>query len=250
MPNLIRTSLTQLARFGASRRFSTMVKYLGQQEAIDVDQELFNEYRFSVDQLMELAGLSCATAIAKCFPDKVGQKVLVCCGVGNNGGDGLVCARHLALFGYKPEVLYVQWRDPSKTLFHNLVHQCERMDIPFIETSQVDPDYGLVVDALFGFSFKPPVREAFVPIMEALKKTQVPICSVDIPSGWHVEDGCPEEGGIQPELLISLTAPKKCALKFKGKFHYIGGRFVPPELEAKYEMCLPKYPGTECCVRI
>lgn len=66
-----------------------------------IDQELFNEYSFSVDQLMELAGLSCATAVAKAYP--VSQMtnhgtVLVISGPGNNGGDGLVCARHLKMF--------------------------------------------------------------------------------------------------------------------------------------------------------
>lgn len=58
----------------------------------------------------------------------------------------------------------------------------------------------------------------------------------------------PPQGGIQPEMLISLTAPKKCAEQFKGKYHYLGGRFVPPKLEAKYNMNLPQYPGTESCV--
>lgn len=43
----------------------TTVRHLNQQEAISVDQELFNDYQFSVDQLMELAGLSCAHAIAQ-----------------------------------------------------------------------------------------------------------------------------------------------------------------------------------------
>lgn len=61
-----------------------MVKFLGQQEAIDIDVELFNEYKYSVDQLMELAGLSCAVSISKCFPpNTLGNKsVLVCCGPG------------------------------------------------------------------------------------------------------------------------------------------------------------------------
>lgn len=66
-----------------------------QEEAINVDIELFNEYGYSVDQLMELAGLSIATAIAK---EYTANKVLICCGPGNNGGDGLVAARHLKLF--------------------------------------------------------------------------------------------------------------------------------------------------------
>lgn len=44
------------------------MNYLTQSEAAALDQELFNEYKFSVDQLMELAGLSVATAVARVFP--------------------------------------------------------------------------------------------------------------------------------------------------------------------------------------
>jgi len=54
---------------------------------------------FSIDQLMELAGLSCAEATATAFPER-SRKVLVVAGPGNNGGDGLVAARHLTHFGY------------------------------------------------------------------------------------------------------------------------------------------------------
>lgn len=66
------------------------MKYLTQQEATDIDVKLFNQYKFSVDQLMELAGLSCSHAIVKAFPvDKLKHnKILICCGPGNNGGDG------------------------------------------------------------------------------------------------------------------------------------------------------------------
>lgn len=79
--------------------FDVINTLCSQEEAINVDLELFNEYGFSVDQLMELAGLSVASAIAKECPAVDGSnRVLVCCGPGNNGGDGLVAARHLKLF--------------------------------------------------------------------------------------------------------------------------------------------------------
>ena len=45
----------------------------------------------------------------------------------------------------------------------------------------------MIVDALFGFSFKPPVRETFVPVLEALAQTTTPIASVDIPSGLSIK---------------------------------------------------------------
>lgn len=41
----------------------------------------------------------------------------------------------------------------------------------------------MIVDALFGFSFKPPVRDQFVPIVEMMSKTEVPVASIDVPSG-------------------------------------------------------------------
>ncbi|XP_032010085.1 NAD(P)H-hydrate epimerase isoform X2 [Hylobates moloch] len=177
--------------------------------------------------------------------------VLVICGPGNNGGDGLVCARHLKLFGYEPTIYYP--KRPNKPLFTALVTQCQKMDIPFLgempsEPMMIDELYELVVDAIFGFSFKGDVREPFYSILSVLKGLTVPIASIDIPSGWDVEKG--NSGGIQPDLLISLTAPKKSAAQFTGRYHYLGGRFVPPALEKKYQLNLPPYPDTECVYRL
>ncbi|XP_012286862.1 NAD(P)H-hydrate epimerase isoform X1 [Orussus abietinus] len=227
-----------------------MVRYLEQTEAINIDKDLFERYRFSVDQLMELAGQSCAVVIAKCYPlvKSASNNVLICCGPGNNGGDGLVCARHLKLFGYAPEIYYP--KRTSNRLYENLLHQCTENDIPIVESTEKFKELNkniVIIDALFGFSFKPPVRDEFVPIMNILKSTVIPICSIDIPSGWNVENG-PSKGDINPETLISLTAPKMCARHFKGKYHYLGGRFVPKKLEIQYDLQLPEYPGTDLVV--
>lgn len=73
--------------------YFTGLRYLGQSEAIAVDEELFNEYKFSVDQLMEMAGLSVATAIYRVYGEShKGSDVLAVAGPGNNGGDAIVCS--------------------------------------------------------------------------------------------------------------------------------------------------------------
>lgn len=52
---------------------------------------------FSIDQLMELAGLACAQTLQRVYGPEKYPRVLVCCGPGNQGGDGLVAARHLGM---------------------------------------------------------------------------------------------------------------------------------------------------------
>jgi NAD(P)H-hydrate repair Nnr-like enzyme with NAD(P)H-hydrate epimerase domain len=148
-------------------------------------------------QLMELAGLSVASAVhleyERC------KRVLILVGPGNNGGDGLVAARHLWQFGHQVEAstMYVQRvgqchakvclftsygrevehtlrlstnavslqicypKRTDKPLFHGLVKQCEAHGIGFVEPEQLPSEPGklseradVVVDSLFGFSFK------------------------------------------------------------------------------------------------
>ncbi|KAJ8600098.1 hypothetical protein CTAYLR_003450 [Chrysophaeum taylorii] len=221
------------------------LRLLSQAEAVAVDEALFQH--FSVDSLMELAGLSVAEAIATHYEEA--SKVLCVCGPGNNGGDGLVAARHLKEFGFEPEVVYP--KRSAKPLFQNLESQMREMRIPVRDN--LPPDLGefdVVVDAIFGFSFTPPVRPPFDSILRDLVESKVPVVSVDIPSGWHVEDGPPTSGlSLAPAVLVSLTAPKKCAAKFEGP-HYLGGRFVPPTIFEAFGFSQPPFPKTSQVVRL
>jgi len=222
-------------------------KYLSQVDAAALDQDLFNEYRYSVAQLMELAGFSCAAAIRKTYNPNQHRRVLVVCGPGNNGGDGLVAARHLAMMGFDSHT-YVP-KLTALPLYQNLAHQCLKHGIQSLTVCptalDIDSNYDIVVDALFGFSFKPPIRDTMVPIMTALADTKIPCCSIDIPSGWNVDNGPPADGPIiRPSLLISLSAPKNCVKHYDG-IHFLGGRFLPPGIIEKYNLDLPAYPDAD-----
>mgnify|MGYP002394276944 FL=1 len=169
---------------------------------------------------------------------------------GNNGGDGLVCARHLKLFGYDPLIVYPKRTD--KELYKNLVTQCEKMDIQVVDKIPSEKKFNLIVDAIFGFGFSGEIREPFGQILKQLKQLEssTPIVSIDVPSGWDVEKGPTKSDDLQPECVISLTAPKNCMKHFQGKYHFVGGRFVPKSLQDKYELVLPIYSSSEQIVQI
>ncbi|TFK18022.1 YjeF N-terminal domain-like protein [Coprinopsis marcescibilis] len=231
------------------------LRYISARIAQQIDEELMGTVgAFSIDQLMELAGLACAQTLATAYSKHTYARVLVCCGPGNQGGDGLVAARHLGMFGYKPTV-YMP-KPGSKDIYKRLEKQCVNMDIPILPPSNDVDDLkkalatsDVILDAIFGFSFKPPIRAPFDSVLPLLTDSRLPIVSVDIPSGWDVEKGDSFGVGLKPSVLISLTAPKEGVKDFTGR-HFLGGRFVPKLLEQKYQLNLPRYPGVEQIVEL
>ena len=255
-----------LSRRVAMHSTSTRYSYLNQSEAQQIDVDLMSpRLGFSIYQLMELAGLSCASAIREEYPPTTHPAVLVLCGPGNNGGDGLVCARHLHQFGYpNVQVSYPKFKAENE-LYNGLVTQLKSLGLSFVDTDEATRlikarETNVVVDAMFGFSFTGVPREPFATLISAtagaLQDGDRPgnnfaVACIDVPSGFHVEDG--DVHGlypVHPHMLISLTAPKLCAKTFRGNVHYLGGRFVPPAIAEKYNLVLPLYPGTSQCVKI
>ncbi|VDM77363.1 unnamed protein product [Strongylus vulgaris] len=209
---------------------------------------------------MELAGLACAKAVHAQYSK---GKVLVLCGPGNNGGDGFVCARHLQQFvgccdyifqlslvhkGFEPSILYP--KQSKSDLMQSLVKQCTGMGITVMEKLPTLSDFSLIVDAFFGFSFRPPLREPFGEIIDAVTKSGIFVFAIDIPSGWDVENGPPSEGSyVHPHGIISLTAPKLCVRDWTGP-HFVGGRFVPKRLAEEHNLLLPNYPNADQIVKL
>ncbi|KAH8170008.1 hypothetical protein LIA77_10552 [Sarocladium implicatum] len=222
------------------------IKTLGAKAAAALDQELMSTCAFSIDQLMELAGLSVSQAVFRVHPIEKGPRVLVACGPGNNGGDGLVAARHLFYYGYKPTIFYP--KRSKNELYQRLAKQLEDLEVPFTDNfSSAVQSTDHIVDAIFGFSFSGEVREPFPAVIEALQSTKLPVTSVDAPSSWDIENGPPKSGlgsSFMPTALVSLTAPKPLVQHFKGR-HFVGGRFVSPSIAKKYNFDIPKYEGID-----
>lgn len=231
------------------------LKTLGPKAAADLDSDLMSESGgFTIDQLMELAGLSVSQAIFAVHPPSLGKRILLACGPGNNGGDGLVAARHLHHYGYTPTVYYP--KPTAKPIFDGLQKQLHNLHITFANDrpfSDLADETDLIVDALFGFSFSPPVRNPFDEAITVMERKVKPVLAVDTPSSWHVEDGPQDEGvgaKYMPDYLISLTAAKPNVGRFKGKRHFIGGRFLGEDVAKKYGLNIPEYQGIDQIVEV
>lgn len=228
------------------------MRYITAKEAADLDAKLMSvEGGWSLDQLMELAGLSVAHALQR-LTDYETCRTLIIVGPGNNGGDGLVAARHLALANYKVTVLYPKVK--SHGIYPRLVKQLQSLDVrvesdPAFTIQQSDYDY--IIDAIFGFSFSGEVRQPFDRIIQDLSHSSIPILSVDIPSSWDVSEGSPSKGHVgcnfMPTALISLSAPKPCSRYFRGR-HFLGGRFLSSSFMNEHG--LPAYRGSEQIVEL
>lgn len=95
---------------------------------------------------------------------------------------------------------------------------------------------------------------------EARRKVP-PIVSVDIPSGWDVNKGNPDGKYCNPQVILSLTAPKVGIRAFTlasmqsnetdipGR-HFLGGRFIPEQVEEKFDLALPAYAGDSQIVEV
>ena len=81
------------------------LRTVSQTEAAQIDEQLMGTYQIGLEQLMEVAGLAVAQAVPLAFPSSI-HRIVVVCGPGNNGGDGLVAARYLHGFGFQVSVVY------------------------------------------------------------------------------------------------------------------------------------------------
>jgi NAD(P)H-hydrate epimerase len=126
------------------------------------------------------------------------------------------------------------------------------LDVEFIDNLNSISQFQLIIDAVFGFSFKAGnIRAPFDSILNSINRSEVPILSVDIPSGWDVDNGFVEGGVRTPAVLVSLTAPKPVA-KFipEGTAHYVGGRFIGTKFAEKYGIDQFDYKGYDQVLKL
>jgi len=141
----------------------------------------------------------------------VRQNILILCGGGNNGGDGLAVARHLHNHGHN--ILIALSTDPAKIQGEAPINWriVEAMNLPCVPWEKAFgqlPSPQLIIDAIFGTGLTAPPRPPFAQIVQRISAMNRPIMSIDIPSGLDCDTGKPLGACIRATRTVTFVAEK------------------------------------------
>jgi NAD(P)H-hydrate epimerase len=201
------------------------MRYLSRHQAQLIDRLSLERYHIPTIVLMENAARAAADLICDILDHNCLGQVLLLCGPGNNGGDGLALARHMHNRGAEPHILLTsdpaRYKDEALTNFRIT----QAMNIP---TRPADPAKlaharpTVVVDAIFGTGLHQRPRDPFDELAAAAMATGAPILSIDIPSGLDADTGEPlSHHTVRAAHTITFVAPK-LGFSFPAADPYLG----------------------------
>ena len=183
-----------------------------------VEQAAINEYGIPGLVLMENAGLAVVKAIREIFAGQLAKRrILILAGKGNNGGDGLVVARHLLNAGADPKIFLlgkpeelqgdaaVNWQIARKMAIPYQQILAER-DLNLLRVGLMYTE--LVVDAIFGTGFKGAMPGLTAQVISLVNEAEKPVVAVDLPTGTAADSGAVDGACIQAAQTVTFGLPK------------------------------------------
>ena len=220
----------------------------------EVDRLMIEEYGILLIQMMENAGRNLAEQARRMVGgDLIDRHILVLCGVGNNGGGGMVAARHLYNRGAHVRAKLVgdtshlkdipahQWR------ILNTLGLTEDV-IPNLESTD------LIIDAIIGYGLTGNPRGQVAEWIARVNAASFPVLALDTPSGLDTTTGIPGTPCIKATATLTLALPK-VGLLTREAAPYVGGLFladisVPPVLYQRLGFRVPPLFVTDTIVKL
>ena len=198
-----------------------MIELLSNAEMAEADRRTIAGGVAGID-LMERAGRAVADAVSARHP--AGSRIAVVAGPGNNGGDGFVAARLLAVRGYRVEVLLVgdaarlkgdaalaakQWAGSVAPALPGA------LQAPVPSDGAID----VVIDALFGAGLDRPVEGLARAMIDSMNAQAAPIVAVDLPSGINGTSGAVMGSAVKAAQTVTFFRKKPGHLLLPGRLH-------------------------------
>jgi NAD(P)H-hydrate epimerase len=212
------------------------MKVLTSRQMKEIDRKTIAEIGIPGIALMENAGIRVVEALTLRFPALRAERIVIVAGKGNNGGDGLVVARHLWNNSARPVVLLLASKDDVRGDAAVNLNAVLNMDIPVTEITSPE-DWSrhrkafsratVIVDAMFGTGLVKPLDGLYAQVVGGINASSAYKISVDIPSGLSSDSSLIIGPCVKADLTVTLAAPK-IAHVLPPAEEYIGELVVAP----------------------
>ncbi|MDX9818591.1 MAG: NAD(P)H-hydrate epimerase, partial [Desulfococcus multivorans] len=186
-----------------------------------MDQKAVQHYGIVEEMLMENAGLA-AYRVLSASMNMAGKRILVVCGIGNNGGDGLVVARKIHSGGGDPRVIILSdpagYKGAAGTNF-SIISRLGLNVRVIDDAGSLHDDLcccDAVVDAIFGTGLTRPVEGHYREVIQRINRSGKPVLSLDIPSGVAGDTGRIMGEAVRAGDTVTFGLPKVGNLLYPG----------------------------------
>lgn len=187
--------------------------------------------------LMERAGTKCTSWIINNYTTDI--PVIIFCGIGNNGGDGLVIARLLKKKGFDVSVYVVEFSKKYSPDFSKNLKKLEKekANIHFLTENNFSfqlPENVLIIDAIFGNGLSKPISGFIAEIITTINTSNTAVIAIDIPSGLFADSNINNNSVaiIEADYTLTIQQPKQSFFavetqKYVGEFIIINIGILP-----------------------
>ncbi len=215
------------------------IPFVTGEQMIEVDKLMIEDFNISLIQMMENASLNLARLCRALYPDA--ENFIVLAGKGNNGGGGLGAARRLHNWGFNVIVLLVSDIENYKNVPIKQLEIIEKTGIKIIKKmekyEEIFKEYldkTIIIDALLGYSLKGAPRGKYAKLINYANKSNLPIISLDIPSGIEGTSGLVHTPAIKADATLTLALPKTAFYNQNVKVHL--GRLFVADISVPFEL--------------
>lgn len=203
------------------------------------------KYGISKLLLMENAGARLSLEIIKKFDNIENKNIVIVCGSGNNGGDGMVCARHLCNYSKSISLFLLTSGELIKTKENKtnwqIIKQIKNISTYeymnekefYFKFKELSESADIIIDSIFGTGLKGIIKNPAGKIIEIINNSDSFKVSVDIPSGIDPNNGIIQDKCVKANMTVTFHKPKP---GIKNKINVTGDVItvpigIPPELE-------------------
>ncbi|MEJ2598646.1 MAG: NAD(P)H-hydrate epimerase [Anaerolineales bacterium] len=224
------------------------------QQMVEVDRLMVEDYGIGLIQMMENAGRSLAELTRRRLGGDVsGRNIAVLCGAGNNGGGGMVAARHVHNWGAEVAVKAVFKPEKMKDIPAHQWDILQKIGIPDLKTEQVS-HAEIILDAIIGYGLSGDPYGLAAEWIEIANRSRIPILALDAPSGLYTTTGIPGDPCISATATLTLALPKTGLLEPAARpvvgDLYLADISVPAELYRQIGILIPPIFSQDHIIRI